>query len=78
MAFHSDSDSAALSNDSVKWFMDNGIPQTSSLTDTPEMNSIAELMNRELYRMTLAMLIYSNMPVAFWEDAYQVASGTWP
>lgn len=38
------------------------------------MNSIAKLMNRELYNMTLAMLIYANMPVTFWEDDYQVVS----
>jgi hypothetical protein len=76
IGFHSDSDSAALSTESTKWLLDIGVRQTSSPTDTPEMNSVAELTNRELYQMTLSMLIHSNMPVTFWEDAYQVASMT--
>jgi hypothetical protein len=76
IGFHSDSDSAALSTESTKWLLDIGVRQASSHTDTPEMNSVAELTNRELYQMTLSMLIHSNMSVTFWEDAYQVASMT--
>ncbi|CAM9144729.1 unnamed protein product, partial [Ectocarpus fasciculatus] len=72
--FHSDSDSAIMANASVAWFKEMGVRHTSSPTDTPEMNALPEVVNRELYRMTLALMIYANMAVTFWADAYMVAT----
>ena len=70
----SDSDSAILANKSRAWFLEKGITQESSPTDTPEMNSEAELVHAYMYSATLALLIHGNMPAPFWEDAYRVAS----
>ena len=70
----SDSDSAILSNKSLTWLLEQAIVLETSPTDTPEMNSEAELVHAWLYPATLALLIHGNMPAPFWEDAYRVAS----
>ena len=72
--FRSDSDSAILANTVIEWFITNGIDQTSSPTDTPEMNSVAERAHAFLYPTTLALLLHGDMPKTFWEYAYLAAS----
>ena len=72
--FRSDSDSSITTNKVIEWFIANGIEQTSSPTDTPEMNSVAERAHAFLYPTTLALLLYGDMPKTFWEYAYLAAS----
>jgi len=63
-----------MTNEVIQWFIDNGIEQTSSPSDTPEMNSVAERAHAFLYPTALALLLHGDMPKSFWEYAYLAAS----
>ncbi len=64
--FHSDSDPVILSNESREWFTSQGILQTSSPTDTPEMNSMAEAANKILGHLCLSQLTNASAESTLW------------
>jgi len=72
--FHSDQDSVIVSKKVREWFASKSIRQTCSPTDTPEMNGIAEAVNKKLGQVTLTFLIQAQMPITFWADAYLFAA----
>lgn len=69
------SNNPILFNDRVvkDWLSENGIRIERALTDTPNMNGIAESTKKLLSQATMATLMTSGLPIAFWDDIYQVS-----
>lgn len=52
----------------------NGIKRRLTVTHTPEQNGVAEGKNRTLVKMGRCLLIQSNLPSSFWEEAINTAN----
>jgi hypothetical protein len=70
---HSDQEASLSSTKTQAWMRDRGIHFTSSPTDTPELNGLAEETNKWLGHKTVALLHHSGREVQFWVYAYEYA-----
>jgi hypothetical protein len=56
---HSDQEASMMSNAVQDWLVKQGITFTSSPTDTPELNGLAEYTNKWLAHKTVAIMYHS-------------------
>jgi hypothetical protein len=62
-----------LSTKTQAWMEEKGIHFTSSPTDTPELNGLAEQTNKWLGHKTVALMHHSGREIQFWVFAYEYA-----
>jgi transposase InsO family protein len=70
---HSDQEASMTSAKTQTWLDKKGINFTSSPTDTPELNGLAEETNKWLGHKAVALMHHSGREVQFWVFAYEYA-----
>jgi hypothetical protein len=70
---HSDQEASMTSAKTQAWMDKKGIHFTSSPTDTPELNGLAEETNKWLGHKAVALMHHSGREVQFWVFAYEYA-----
>jgi hypothetical protein len=71
---HYDQEKGLQSAAADKWFKDHGVELKTSSTDTPELNGVAEEVNKWFGQMVTTLLHYSGRPIHFWNLAYRYAN----
>ncbi len=71
--FYCDQESVLKTHEVDEFMKRNGITLITSVTDTPEMNGIAEQSNKWLGEVAGTMLHHSGRMKSFWTDAYDYA-----
>ena len=67
---HTDGGGEFINSQLKKFLLDNGTELTTSAPYTPELNGVAERMNRTLTEMARSMLNHANAPTQLWSYAY--------
>ena len=62
---HSDQEASMMSDKTQAWLANKNITWTSSLTDTPELNGLAEETNKWLGHKTVALMHHSGREIQF-------------
>ena len=69
----SDNGGEYVSNEFNRYLAIHGISRQLTIPDTPELNGVAERMNRTIMEMARAMLYHAKLPMKFWAEAVNTA-----
>ena len=69
----SDNGGEYISKEFNQYLVSHGISRQLTIPNTPELNGVAERVNRTIVEMARSMLYHANLPMKFWAEAVNTA-----